>query len=115
MTTPPKFSVPQLSIECQRTDRVQHVSVAGELDIATADRLRGELLDAGHNGTDMVVLDLRAVTFIDSAGLRAIIEAAEGLHRHECGLRLIRGTDEVQRVLSLRGVAERLSFIEDDG
>src|SRR3954471_21454367 len=44
----------------------------GELDIATAGRLERALLDAGERG-DPVVLDLAALEFIDSTGLRAIV------------------------------------------
>jgi anti-sigma B factor antagonist len=46
------------------------VSVAGELDLATAD----ELSRAVRSGlaTGAVIIDLREVTFMDSAGVRAL-------------------------------------------
>lgn len=56
------------------------VSVAGELDIATVD----EFARAVRSGlaTGAVVIDLREVTFMDSAGVRALNtalrESAEG-------------------------------------
>jgi anti-anti-sigma factor len=49
------------------------LTLRGELDLGTADRLEHALAEAG----DDVLLDLRELTFMDSTGVRLLLEAAE--------------------------------------
>jgi anti-sigma B factor antagonist len=53
--------------------------VHGELDMATADRLRGALEEA-LSADPTVVVDMAGVTFVDVLGLRAILEVADSLN-----------------------------------
>jgi anti-anti-sigma factor len=55
----------------------------GELDAATAERLRGALDGAVRSGGP-VVLDLTRLAFIDSDGIRALIDVAERLDGRGC-------------------------------
>lgn len=63
----------------------------GELDIDSAALVEQSLLRAFEGGAGSIVLDLTAVTFIDAAGLRLLMWAAEcsredsGRLRVECG------------------------------
>ena len=54
--------------------RVLHVG--GELDLGTADQLRAALKDALSAPTTVIV-DMAEVTFVDAAGLRAILQTAQ--------------------------------------
>ena len=76
---------------------VTAVRVAGELDVATADRLRDALHDAAREG-DRIVLYLDGVSFIDARGLRTIVRAHE-----ELGERLVLGSISVpvRRIIDL--------------
>ncbi len=64
---------------------------AGELDIDSAALVEQSLLRAFEGGAGSIVLDLTAVSFIDAAGLRLLMWAAEcsredsGRLRMECG------------------------------
>lgn len=49
------------------------VDVAGDLDLGTADRLRDAVAAAAGNG-DRLALDLSGIGFIDSSGLRVLLE-----------------------------------------
>jgi anti-anti-sigma factor len=53
------------------------IGVVGELDLVTAPVLRDELARQHARGR-RVVLDLRAVTFLDSTGLVLLMESARG-------------------------------------
>ena len=57
-----------------RLDGGNGLKVAGELDVATAPQLMEALRDALSTG--QVTLDLSEVTFVDSCGIRAILELA---------------------------------------
>jgi anti-anti-sigma factor len=60
-------------------DGVHIVSVRGEVDAATASRLEEVLLRAAAAGALRLVVDLRRVGFIDSAGFTALARALDEL------------------------------------
>jgi anti-sigma B factor antagonist len=85
------------------------VTAAGEVDMATADALRVTMTESLADMSDgcIAVLDLSQVTFLDSSGLQALVEA----HRHArprgavwrlCGLRP--SVDQVIRLTRLDDV-----------
>jgi anti-sigma B factor antagonist len=82
---------------------------AGELDIATAARLEHALHDGREPG-DRVVLDLAALEFIDSTGLRVIVRGVEAARRDGWELQLRQGPPAVQRVFEISGVLGALPF-----
>ena len=55
-------------------------TVSGELDIATAPDLRKRLTRAIERGARGLVIDLTAVSFMDSVAMAAIIQARTQLH-----------------------------------
>jgi anti-anti-sigma factor len=84
--------------------------VSGELDIATSPSLRNDLrqeLVAGHD----VELDLSAVEFMDSTGLRAIIEQLEQFADRHRSLELTDDlSPQVKRLFEMVGLLARLKF-----
>lgn len=73
------------------------VQLTGELDLAAFERTRNLLVQADAGAG--VIVDLSAVTFIDSSGLRALIEA-----RNQVELTLSGVPESVQRVLEITGL-----------
>lgn len=53
------------------------VSVGGEIDAATAPKLRDQLLELLHRQTPRLVLDLSQVTVCDSRGQDALVRTAQ--------------------------------------
>ena len=51
------------------------VSPAGDLDVSTSPRLLALLEELLEEGRTAITIDLRAVTFIDSSGLGALVKA----------------------------------------
>lgn len=101
---------PEFSVTSRRAGGAVVVVPVGELDLATVDVLKDELTAAG----DAVVLDLRDVTFIDSAGLRLVLESSRG----HASFAVVRGPREVQRVFDLVGLGDRVTVVDappDDG
>jgi anti-anti-sigma factor len=91
---------PFFSLDVRSGDAGTVVTVAGELDVATAPELAAALADVQGD----VTVDLNAATFADPSGLRVLLAArAEG-----CRLRVLRrGGGPVARLLALTGT-ERL-------
>ena len=55
------------------------VTVSGELDVATAPALRDRLTAAIDAGTQRLVIDLSAISFLDSVALATIVHAKQRL------------------------------------
>ena len=82
------------------------VAVAGELDLATAPELLNrvnDLIEAGHH---RVVLDLRDLTFCDSAGLSVLARIRKKVAQFDGALTLARPSSIVRAVLELTGMTE---------
>lgn len=71
----------------------------GEIDMASASDFAEFLREAGED-PDQIVLDFSGVSFMDSSGLRVILEAAG--RREGCGsLVILHPAPQVQRVLDI--------------
>jgi anti-sigma B factor antagonist len=66
---------PPFGARSQEKDGVATIALSGELDMATAPILSDSLALFEGNGVSTIVLDLHDLTFIDSTGLHAFLEA----------------------------------------
>jgi anti-anti-sigma factor len=87
------------------------VTVRGEVDLATADRLWTEL-EPLLSAEAVVVLDGTEITFLDSSGLRVLLQAGNRAAADGAAFRLVAPQPAVQRVLELAGTAEYLQTRE---
>jgi anti-sigma B factor antagonist len=101
------------SCSCSREGRAVTVSAAGELDLDTAPTLDAELRRVARAATDIVV-DLRDIAFIDSAGVHVLLRWAGESARRGHEFRVIPGSERVQLVFAMTGVLQTLG-IEDRG
>ena len=88
------------------------IARVGVLDIATVDKLRAEVDRLRETGFTQVVLDLRGVRFLDSTGLRFVLELDGATKENGQELALIRGPEVVHRIFEVTQVVERLRFVE---
>jgi anti-sigma B factor antagonist len=109
VATPDNFDV-----STRRVDGVTTVSPAGEIDLATVDLVR-EAVERESEAGDDIVLDLRGVGFMDTSGLRYVLELNERAGSEAFGFRIIRGPRAVQRVFEVSGLESRLVFVDDPG
>jgi anti-anti-sigma factor len=89
------------------------VRVTGELDLATA-AILAQALSQAEARAQRVVLDLRELTFMDSAGVHAILDAT--LRATAAGRRLVlvRGPSHVDRVFDLTRASDTLEIVDLD-
>ena len=96
--------LPMQPLETTLEDGVLHVE--GEIDLLTAAALAMALSDATVDGHQLVV-DLTRVSFMDSTGLRALLEAREQAEERGAALALVLAEGGgVERLLRLAGVLE---------
>jgi anti-sigma B factor antagonist len=87
------------------------VAPRGEIDLATVDVVRGAVEGEWHSGDD-IVLDLREVGFMDTSGLRYVLELVEKASKDGFDVRLVKGPAAVQRVFEVSGLEPRLPFVD---
>ena len=80
------------------------VTAAGEIDLTNAEGLRDALLSALNAGALGLVVDMTATTFLDSAGVTALVRASRRAAATEATLRLAVTAPPVLRVLNLVGI-----------
>jgi anti-anti-sigma factor len=88
------------------------ITVSGELDLASSPILEARLEQVFASDATPVVIDLRKLDFMDSTGLSVLIKAHQAAEEAERQLYLVKGPPQVQRLLTLTGVGERLSVVE---
>jgi anti-anti-sigma factor len=102
----PGISLGGIEATCSAPDTAR-VTVVGEVDLATAPALRTALLRllADHHPTALVV-DLDAVTFLDCAGLSALVAARNAAIGTGRQVRVTNPQPIVRRVLDLTGLSD---------
>ena len=86
---------------------------SGDLDAYTAPGLRSELHSAAAGDEGLVVVDLADVTFIDSAGLGALVGAHRRMREGGGCLRIVRPPPLVARAFELTGLDGVLDLCDD--
>ncbi|WP_051367888.1 STAS domain-containing protein [Hamadaea tsunoensis] len=92
--------------EIARVAEPEHVlvTVRGDVDLTTADQLGRQLEAAAEEDRDVVV-DLAGVTFLDSTGVRTLVDAYRAGRRRGLFVSISGARDWVARMLEVTGVA----------
>jgi anti-sigma B factor antagonist len=96
-----------LTITVRSERGVVIVAVTGEIDISTVTQLRERLFELADNGGTLIV-DLNRVTFIDSAGLGALVGTARRVARHGGSLHAVCSRPQTRKLLWMTGVDRRI-------
>jgi anti-anti-sigma factor len=102
---------PNFRIETAQAGSGTTIKLAGELDSATCPLLVerfDQLVAAGAGG--QVVLDLTEVSFVDSAGMRAIVVIERSAQEHDIPLALRPPAGPVTDLLQISGVGAHLAL-----
>lgn len=99
-------------VEVQNHDQATVIAVSGELDLASSPALQEELDRVSASDSQLLIIDLRELDFMDSTGLSVLVRAHQRAEEQGRRLAMVKGPQQVQRLLSLTGVADRLTLIE---
>jgi anti-anti-sigma factor len=92
------------------TPPVAALVLKGELDLHTAQTLGCGIEQAVGTGCVVVDVDLSEITFLDSAGIDALLDARSTLQAASSRLRVRQPSPAVSRLLRLTGVDELLGL-----
>ena len=69
-------------------------------------------MQVAASDTKLLIIDLRNLDFMDSTGLSVLVRAHQRTEEQGRQLAMVKGPQQVQRLLSLTGVADRLTLVD---
>lgn len=102
-----------LELEVQESGGVAVVALKGELDISSVGRVEDDIRQVEPTAQKALVLDLRGLTFMDSSGLRLVLEADMRARRDGRRFAIVPGPEAVHRVFLIALLDKRLEFVDD--
>jgi anti-sigma B factor antagonist len=103
-----------MQLETEELDGgILKVNLAGRLDIAGADRISVPLAALAATDSRRVILDLSAVEFLASIGVRAILQNARAHHLRGGSLVLLGPRPLIHEVLVTAGVPNVVPVVAD--
>lgn len=90
-------------------------ALSGEIDLSVVEELQRELDEAidGGQAQGVLALDLRQVNFLDSSGLRLVLQLNERLRALGGRMVVVMGPRRVAKVFELTGADETLETVTD--
>ena len=86
-------------------------SVSGEIDAHTAPEIAAAI---SGSSVEPLRIDLSGVEFVDSSGLRVLIEAHQSRQAEGRSMTLVRPSNVVTRLFDIAGVDQYLDIAHDD-
>ncbi len=102
----------QFHIEERTAGAVSIVSVAGEIDVATAPQLQERLHELIASGHANVVVDLLAVTFLDSTALGVLVGALKRCRERGGELQLVVVDPRIVKIFEITGLTTVFPIVE---
>ena len=99
---------PLLTIEAESQPDAYVIRIAGELDLGGCPALESALRGAERSQADRIILDLEALTFIDSVGLGTLLKTSRRSASDGNGLEITRGRGQPAEILRLTGLEKVL-------
>lgn len=94
-------------------DNIMVLEIKGEVDAYTSQDLNKTLADVLGDGYHQIVVELSQMTFISSAGIRALLYAQREAVQLGGEVRLVGPTDQVRRIFEIAGFFELFQITDD--
>jgi anti-anti-sigma factor len=108
-----RASARSLRLDVSESPGSARIALSGQFDIASADDATRALQALLHRGLDLVVVDLSGLDFMDSTGVKFLVEGRETARDLGVKLSLVPGGDPVRRVLKVAGVMALFEEADD--
>jgi anti-anti-sigma factor len=99
-------------VQTHPSGRAVTLTLSGEIDLLSRPHLARAMDGLSDSDAELVLIDLRRVEFMDSTGLHVLVQAQQRAQDSGQRFALIRGGEQVQRLLDLTGVAELLTIVD---
>ena len=102
-----------MNIGEQKVDDVLVLSPEGRLDSNTAEAFEQRVLGRIDDGEVRLVIDLSALEYISSAGLRVLLMAAKRIKSENGGMALCGLKEAIREVFEISGFLTILNIVDD--
>lgn len=89
------------------------ISISGSLDTLTAEEATAYLIEKIDAGNTSVILNLEALEYISSAGVRVILGAIKEARSNGGDLRLVQMTSQVLDTLEMAGITSVVKYYDE--
>jgi RND superfamily putative drug exporter len=102
-----------LTVAIERHDGLAQIALAGELDLSSVDRFAAGLAEIEAERPDVLEIDLRALTFMDSTGLAQLFAANRRAREQGRRVVILKGPGPIDRVLDLAKVEDAIDVVSE--
>jgi anti-sigma B factor antagonist len=95
-----------LSLETRPEGDKTVVSVAGEIDVYTAPKLREQIVQLVEDGRYHLVVDMEQVEFLDSTGLGVLVGGLKRVRAHDGSLHLVCTQERILKIFRITGLTK---------
>lgn len=92
---------------------LSRVALTGEFDLSVVPRVEDEIARVEADEPPVLVLDLSALTFMDSSGLRVVVSADQRAKRNGRRFVVVNGPDAIRRVFEITKVDDVVEMVDD--
>jgi anti-sigma B factor antagonist len=85
----------------RRQGQVVILDLAGEIDMKCVVDLRGEIMSILQEASQVLVVNMAQVTFMDSSGVATLVEALQWCRRHKQKLKLVSLQQRVRSIFEI--------------
>lgn len=103
-----------MEIETNEIAGVTFVNISGEIMSTTSGEVMDALVSLIHGGATKLLLNIKDVSYISSAGLRSVLVAAKLLKNSDGQLRICNANASVKNVLETSGFTSLVSLYPDE-
>jgi anti-sigma B factor antagonist len=103
----------KVNIEKHQDDKEIFVSVSGEIDAYTAPKLREELLPLTEGKNNVITVNLKDVSYLDSTGLGVFVGMFKQLKKNDGELKLVELSDRLKRLFHITGLSHVMSISDN--
>jgi anti-sigma B factor antagonist len=94
----------ELDIKTEHGPDQCEITLRGEIDVYTAPKLKEQLVELIEGGCSNVIVNLEAVTFIDSSGLGVLVSALRRARERDGAVRVVCTRDNILKIFRITGL-----------
>ncbi|MFJ7726065.1 anti-sigma factor antagonist [Neobacillus sp. NPDC097160] len=99
-----------IRIDKQQNDNGIVVMVTGEIDAFTAPKLREELLPLAEEKNQLITVNLKDVSYLDSTGLGVFVGLFKQLKKNDGELKLVELSERLKRLFKITGLSHIMNI-----
>ena len=96
----------ELTLSTSEVGGLTVLTVAGEIDVYTAPRLRDRISELVGEGVYRIIVDLESVDFLDSTGLGVLVGGLKKVRSHGGSLALVCTQERLLKIFRITGLAK---------